>query len=122
MPFAWFDDWGVARNPDADGDRDGFSAALEYICGTDPTDGESIFRVVDTWMSNDSVFVQFEGNDSGLDEPYIMEWATNGLDGGWSVVDPQVPRAQAPTACTTWSKPAIKGEAVMFRPKAVSAP
>jgi len=120
VPFAWFDRWGLARDPGADGDNDGVPAEDEHAAGTDPTDPESVFRVTDIWTDNGAVFVRFMGNDSGAAAPYIMERATNGLAGGWSVADPAVPRAAAPEPATTWHEPLISGGAIFYRPKTVA--
>lgn len=118
VPFAWFDKWGVARAPDTDYDGDGFTAAHEFAAGTDPLDRDSSFRIVDTWVKDDTVYIRFLGNDSGDSRPFVMEHATNGLAGGWSVADGAVPRVSAPQTTNTWSAPLKPAGPVFYRPKA----
>lgn len=123
VPFAWFDRWGVARLPDTDFDADGFSAVAEYAAGTDPSDADSSFRIVDTWIENNRVYLRFLGNNSGDATPYRMERSTNGLASGWTVADPAVPRAMAPETITTWSEPLQPSGPAFFRLKVpVTAP
>jgi hypothetical protein len=122
VPFAWFDFWGIARNPARDSDTDGFPDAQEHTAGTDPTDSESVFRVVATWVHDGFVYVQFTGNDSGADTPYVMERASNLALGDWTVVDDAIPRAAAPQVLNTWSEPAPPGGPYFYRPKALPAP
>jgi len=118
VPFLWFDKWGVARLPDIDYDGDGFSATDEYAAGTDPADRESSFRIVDTWVKGERFYLQFLGNDSGESQPFLMEHATNGLAGGWSVTDAAIPRALAPETTNTWSAPMQPAGPVFYRLKA----
>lgn len=118
VPFAWFDGWGIARNPNIDGDADGFMESEEYGAGTSPTDPESRFRVVAAWRDGDRLYVQFLGNDSGADTPFIMQRATNLAAGGWTVADASIPRATAPAITNTWSEPMPPEYPVFYRPKA----
>jgi len=120
VPFAWFDSWGIARLPDIDYDGDGFASADEYASGTDPADKESSFRIVNTWIENDHVFIQFLGNDSGASQPLIMEGATNGLSQGWSVLDSAVPRVSAPALTNTWFGPLLPSGPAFYRLKALT--
>jgi hypothetical protein len=118
VPFTWFDSWGVGRFPGQDFDGDGFSALNEYLAGTDPSDDANCFRIVKTWTENDLVYIQFLGNDSGDATPYIVEGATNGLAGGWSVLDSSVPRVAAPAVTNTWSGPVLPSGPAFYRVKA----
>lgn len=122
VPFTWFDFWGIARNPDRDSDADGFADAQEHTAGTDPTDPYSVFRVVATWAQDGYVYVQFTGNNSGSDTPYVMERASDLALGDWAVVDDAIPRAAAPQVINTWSEPAPPGGPYFYRPKALPAP
>lgn len=101
-----------------DYDGDGFTAAHEFAAGTDPTDQESGFRVVASWVTDERFYLQFLGNDSGDSRPFIMEHTTNGLAGGWTVADGAVPRASAPQMTNTWSAPLNPAGPVFYRPKA----
>jgi len=118
VPFSWFDKWGVARVPDADYDGDGFTAAHEFAAGTDPADRDSSFRIVDTWVKGDLLYIQFLGNNSGDGRPFIIEHATNGLAADWKVADSEVPRAVAPQTTNTWSAPTQPSGPVFYRLKA----
>lgn len=120
VPFAWFDQWGLARLPGVDYDGDGYDAAGEYAAGTDPTDPESHFRIIGTWVENGRVYLRFLGNDSGNSAPYVIERTVNGLGEGWTVADPAVPRAQAPNTETTWSEPLQPSGPAFYRVKAPS--
>ncbi len=122
VPFAWFDAWGVGRNPYIDSDGDGFAEAQEYTAGTDPTDPESVFRVVATWVAGGYVFVRFLGNDSGDPAPYVMERATDLAIGDWTVVDDEIPRVAAPQTLNTWSERVSQQGPFFYRPKAVPTP
>ena len=104
VPFTWFDQWGVARSPEIDNDGDGFDAAGEYAAGTDPTDAESLFRIIDCWSENGRFYLRFTGNDSGSPAPFAVERSTNALSSGWTTVDPSVPRAVAPETVNVWSE------------------
>jgi len=74
----------------------------EYTAGTDPVDPASSFRIIDTWTENGRVYPRFLYNDSGASTPYVIERQAGGLmNGGWTVADPAVPRAQAPNAVNT---------------------
>ena len=119
VPFAWFDSMGIGRNPGQDFDGDGFSALSEYLAGTDPSDGDNSFRIVKTWTDSSRVYIQFLGNDSGDATPYIVEGATNGLAGGWSILDSSVPRVAAPAVTNTWSGPLQPSGPAFYRIKAV---
>ena len=118
VPFSWFDRWGVARAPDTDDDGDGFTAAHEFAAGTDPADRASSFRIVDTWVDNNRIYLSFLGNDSGSDIPFTMERATNGVASGWVVRDSAVPRAIAPAFTNIWSEPLQSSGPVFYRLKA----
>ncbi len=114
VPFSWFDQWGLARFPGLDYDDDGYDAASEYAAGTDPTDPESSFRIINTWVENGRVYLRFLGNDSGDSAPYVIERQAGGLHGDWTVADPNVPRAQAPDAVSTWSEPLPQSSGASF--------
>jgi len=120
VPFAWFDQWGLARLSGVDYDGDGYDAAGEYAAGTDPTDPESHFRIIGTWIEDGRVYLRFLGNDSGSSAPYMIERTVNGLGEGWTVADPAVPRAQAPNTDTTWSEPLQPSGPAFYRVKAPS--
>ncbi len=119
VPFAWFDQQGLARRPDTDSDGDGHLEEMEYLAGTDPTDRESIFRVVASWVQDGRVYVKFTGNDSGAATPYVMERTTDLTSGVWEVVDDAIPRVAAPQAFTIWSEPLQPAGPYLYRPKAV---
>jgi hypothetical protein len=121
VPFVWFDQWGLARFPGLDYDGDGLDALGEYTAGTDPVDPASSFRIIDTWTENGSVYLRFLGNDSGASTPYVIERQSGGLNGGWTVADPAVPRAQAPNAVNTWSEPLQPSGPAFYRVKAPAA-
>ncbi|MDX9795069.1 MAG: thrombospondin type 3 repeat-containing protein, partial [Kiritimatiellia bacterium] len=104
VPFTWFDQWGVARFPEVDNDGDGFDAAGEYAAGTDPTDAESLFRIIDCWSENGRFYLRFTGDDSGSPAPFAVERSTNALSSIWTTVDPSVPRAVAPETVNVWSE------------------
>jgi hypothetical protein len=122
VPFSWFDRWGVARAPDADYDADGLSAAGEYTAGTDPSDMNSSFRVVASWADGGLFYIQFLGNDSGDSRPFLMEGATNGLAGGWSIADPAIQRVSAPQTTNTWWAPLLPTGPAFYRPMALPVP
>jgi len=122
VPLVWFDQWGLARFPGLDYDGDGLDALGEYTAGTDPVDPDSSFRIIDTWIENGSVYLRFLGNDSGDSAPYVIERQAGGLmNGGWTVADPAVPRAQAPNAVNTWSEPLQPSGPAFYRVKAPAA-
>jgi hypothetical protein len=66
-------------------------------------------------------YIQFLGNDSGDATPYIVEGATNGIAGGWTVLDSSVPRIAAPAVTNTWSCPLHPSGPAFYRIKAVEA-
>jgi len=115
VPFVWFDSWGVARFPEIDYDGDGFSAEQEYATGSDPSEFDSCFRIVKTWTEEGNVYIQFLGNDSGAGTPFVVECATNGLSGGWSVLDASVSRVAAPALTNTWFGPLLDEGTAFYR-------
>ena len=118
VPFVWFDSWGVARLPDSDFDGDGFSAVQEYASGSNPSDIESCLKIVRSWTQAENIYIQFVGNDSGSDTPFVVECATNGLDGGWSVLDSSVARVAAPQLTNTWSGTRLQSSSAFYRIRA----
>jgi len=101
VPLAWFDRWGLRRDPGAPVAGGNRTAGEAFLTGTDPRDPDGKFRVLRHWMSEGRFHVEILGNDSGSTAPYIMRGTTNLADGIWEDIW-QVPRAAAP-ANTIWS-------------------
>jgi hypothetical protein len=101
VPLAWFDRWGLRRDPGAPVAGGNRTAGEAFVTGTDPRDPDGKFRVLRHWMSEGRFHVEILGNDSGSTAPYIMRGTTNLADGIWEDIW-QVPRAAAP-ANTIWS-------------------
>lgn len=80
------------------------------------------FRVVASWAEGGLFYIQFLGNDSGDSQPFLMECATNGLAGGWSVADPAIPRVSAPQTTNTWWAPLLPAGPAFYRPRALPVP
>ena len=118
IPGSWFLLNGVPPDADLDTDADTFTAGQEYWAGTDPDDMDSYFVIIDEWMDGGTNYVEFIGNDSGDDTPYIMERCID-LTAGWSDYDSSVPRATAPDTTTVWGDPAPPAGAAFYRPKAL---
>ncbi len=118
VPFAWFDAMGIARDPYRPAAGEGLTAEDAYVAGIDPTDPEGSFRMVSTRVENGQVVVEFTGNNSGSQTPYILEWPDNLVSNDWKTADSAVPRASAPAKTTQWigSEPAGKA---FFRAKAM---
>jgi hypothetical protein len=102
VPLAWFDRWGLRRDPAAPVAGYDRTARQAFLTGTDPLDPDGKFRVLRHWMSDGRFHVEIMGNDSGAAAPYIMRGTTNLADGIWEDVWP-VPRAAAPANTTIWS-------------------
>ena len=102
VPLAWFDKWGLRRDPSAPVAGHGRNAKQAFLTGTDPLDPNGKFRLLRMWIAEGRFHVEFTGNDSGSKTPYVMRGTTNLADGIWEDTW-LVPRAAAPATTTMWS-------------------
>lgn len=69
-----------------DWDGDGMPVWAEYLAGTDPTDPESTFRVIDIGQRHGSNYVAWIGGGDPHLPPFTVYRSTNLVDGVWQPV------------------------------------
>jgi hypothetical protein len=86
VPYTWFDGFALGSGYEdaaaADQDRDGFLSWQEYVAGTDPTNGLSVFRI--TWC-----------------EPTNLVWSPNLPDRVYTIVG----KTNLANAAESWTSP-----------------
>ena len=98
IPYAWLaanglgtndvhaaDQWEALAAGDPDGD--GMTTYQEWIAGTNPTDSNSVLKIVSQIVSGGAPVISWQSSTQTLNNaPYIMLVSTN-LTKGWSVAD-----------------------------------
>jgi hypothetical protein len=99
-PYAWLDYYGLVTGGDYDAadwydEGDGMAAWEEYYAGTDPTNPDSVLRILS--VDTDWRIVWF-GGTNGSPDPYDLYMSTNLLlsQGGWLWLTNR-PRSATPT-------------------------
>ena len=88
-------DWDAAEASDADGD--GLNTGQEYLAGTDPDDGSSVFRIIDVEHINGTNCITFVGGATSTNlGPLILEHRVT-LTSNWTNVDDVFPRSSTGT-------------------------
>ncbi|MBN2703620.1 MAG: C10 family peptidase [Pontiellaceae bacterium] len=91
MPVAWEELYGLDVTVDdgaADLDSDGYSNYSEYLCGTDPTDAESRWKLVNEADGMPTFF--------GMsDRLYTIQYSTNLLERAWLPLAIDIPGSNA---------------------------
>ena len=102
-----------------DGDGDGYPAWQEYLAGTDPTNAQSSFHVLDFSVADGTPSLRFYGTtNSGLTMPFGMLRSTN-LTVPSVLVDGNISRSH--TGTNVWSDPSpISGGGAFYRPVATN--
>ncbi len=115
-PFAWLDTYYPGTNSyehasALDTDVDGFAAWQEYLAGTDPTDTQSRFRIIDTRDENGFFHVTWMGGSTSPElPPFGILRSTNLLQAGGGFV--QVGRVErSATVTNLWTGPLEAGPA-----------
>lgn len=88
VPHAWLAQYGISTDDDTgDTDMDGQKDWEEYYAGTIPTDSNSLFQILDQWVTNGNYIVCWLGSTNGSTNAYHMLCSTNLADeGAWTEV------------------------------------
>ncbi len=118
-PHSWLAAHGITNNYQAadiaDLDGDGALTWQEYLAGTDPMDGSSVFRVFETHFQNGSNGVSWYGTtNSGVMTGFIIYRTTNLLDPAWLPVGTNTRSATGTNIWWDNSQPA--GMPLFYRP------
>ena len=104
VPDSWYNDHGLTPGDDeGNGDSDAALNWQEYVAGTDPTNGASVFQILEQGHGSPSNYVVYycTTNNPGSQDGVDVYRSTNLLDeNGWLLVGPNVPRD--PTGTNTW--------------------
>ena len=103
-PVGWLEHYKLTNGtPDevdsVDGDLDGEDTWREFLAGTDPTDRDSRFAIINQGCVDGTNFVTWLGGTNGSALPFSV-YATGTLTGQWELVDGTVSRA--PSGTNTW--------------------
>lgn len=104
-PVAWLEYYNLTNStPDeeamGDIDNDGMNAWEEYMAGTDPTDTNSVFMIIDFGEVSGSNYVTWLGGTNGSGVPFSIYTCESLMCTNWILVDGNVQRA--PSGTNTW--------------------
>ncbi len=122
-PYSWLDDY-YTSNYDYwdtnDSDLDGMAAWMEYVTGTDPTNEQSTFQILEIGYGDGSNFLKwYATTNSGVYTPFGIYRTTNILEGWGSPYITNVgPRDPDGTGTNTWwdTNPPPADVPVYYRP------
>lgn len=97
-PYAWLAQHGLGTDDTTYDDGDGMAPWQEYIVGTDPTNGNSYFRIIEQQFGATSNYIRWAaGTNTSVTLPFGIYRSTNLLDGWGSSVFATVNRSSDPT-------------------------
>ena len=104
-PVPWLLAFGLTNAPNdaalSDTDKDGMPAWQEWLAGSDPTNGESSLRIVDSGTVDGSNYLTWVGGTNGARLPFTVERCTN-LPSAWAPVGGAI--ARSTTGTNTWRR------------------
>jgi hypothetical protein len=89
-----------------DGDADGFPAWKEHLAGTDPTDPDSLFRILETGMLDGTNYIIWAGGGGTGLPPFTIYRRTCLMGGTWEPVGEQRRSSSTRTVSNIWLDPA----------------
>jgi len=116
-PYAWLDSHGITNDYELadldDPDGDGALTWEEYLAGTDPTNGASVFQIMTARIGIDGDFelVWYGTTNSGVTTEFVVYRCTNLISGAW---EPVSTNTRSATGTNTWNGSGSLG-AAFFR-------
>ena len=100
VPVAWLQYYNLTNTPDveslSDQDNDGMKTWEEFLAGTDPTNKNSVFEIIDTGYLNGSNYVKWLAGTNGSAIPFTILTRTN-LFATWIEFITDLPRSPSGT-------------------------
>ena len=83
VPYAWFNDQGLAWDPAHDMDGDAYTARDEYAAGTDPWDATDFLRILATDFDDGGCFRLYFNGEADASH-YLVDEVSDLANGTWS--------------------------------------
>jgi lysophospholipase L1-like esterase len=107
--YGFTNDFAAAEESDPDGDR--MKTWEEYLAGTDPTNGASVFRFQEIAPVGAGVKLTWSGTtNGGATTPFRMYRTTNLLSPSWDLASDSIPRAANGINVWTDAAPILGGQ------------